>query len=85
MAINSDAYHTMVAEDGKLGFAASTSDLPDPIPVKSIERISSTELIVIPVQTGWNYRIKRSQDFVDVYDIRIEDHKEFFRARFKRI
>lgn len=84
VAINSDKYHTMVVDDSKLGFAASTPDLPEPLPVKSIEQISRIELLVTPVQTEWKYRFRKSDDFADVYDIRLEDQKEFFHARFKR-
>lgn len=84
MAINPDEYHTMVVSDTKLGFAASTSVLPESVSVKSIEQISRTELLVTPAHPGWKYRFVKSEDFADVYDIRLEDQKEFFHARFKR-
>lgn len=84
VAINSDEYHTMVVSDSKLGFAASTPELPESVPVKSIEQISSIELVVTPAQTGWKYRFMKSDEFIDVYDIRLKDQREFFHARFKR-
>ena len=84
VAINSDEYHTMNIRDDALGFASRTTDLPEPIPVKSIERTSETAIVVTPNEQGWKYRFEKNQEFADVYDIRLEDQEEFFHSRFKR-